>query len=192
MIELDACKTRFVALKLHFTSNYDYVKYSGTVRRQAINKNEKWAVSKICKKYENEDAVFSFFLSTMLDMYGRNGKIETYIGHYASPDAFDNFDKNIGWWKSLSDNFRKDVPNIFDAISIKESENHPQIFVKYLDKEANFNTLVAIVLALPKVIEYWRTHSADTILFGEYLNFFDKYVSLVPVEKRKKIKEKIL
>ena len=63
----DAYKT-YLALKRHFTSDYDYFKYNGKVRagvESFLKRNDRFFFRKLAKKYDDKELV-DFFVSNFI------------------------------------------------------------------------------------------------------------------------------
>lgn len=191
MITPERTKQIFVALRLHFTGSYDYIKYQGKTRA-TLKPAETWAVEKIAFKFHNEDTVRDFFVANMIDSFVKTGKIGSFINAYANKDATDIYDKSTNWYNA-SYNLTSDL-NKFDDIkdmTVCVDGNHPKIFQSVLDGEISIFTMACVMMFMsPRIDTYWNKNCDDTVLFGGYIHFLRKYVPLIPKDIEK-IKETI-
>lgn len=185
-ISAERAKQIFLALRLHFTSNYDYIKYHGKVKTNPIQQKEEWVYNRILRKCITEESVRDFFVANMVYSFLKSGKIETFINHYATKESFEIYNAWSAWWNAsynlLSD--LKKFDSIKSMIEISNGE-HPKIFDAIMEDNCSINTMASIVIVRKKLIEYWTKNCNDTILFGSYLKFIEKYVPLISKDKQK-------
>lgn len=188
MISPERTKEIFLALKLHFTGSYDYVKYGGRIRAQ-LKPNEQWAVGRIAKKFREEEKVRDFFVANMIEDYIRDGKINGFVNTYSTKDAVAVYDQWAAWWNAYAYQFKADIgkfESIKEMIEIRDGD-HPKVFQQFIEGKVHFNTLACLMMGLKTLPDYW-SKCDDTILFGEYLKILKKYCSLID-KNRKKINE---
>jgi hypothetical protein len=190
---LEKIKEMFMALKLHFTSKYDFVKYHGRTRASKVQARERYALERIARKFTDEDQLKNFFVANMANSFLTKGKVDTFIGNYATKEAVEIMDVADNWWNATSYNLATDLrtlSNLNDDGKIGETircvgGDHPQIFTQYLDGKISFNTIVCVVIWRPVFLTYWEKNCEDTILFGSYINFLKKYIPLISKDKQK-------
>jgi hypothetical protein len=191
MISPERTKQIFVALRLHFTGSYDYIKYQGKTRA-GLKPAETWAVEKIAYKFQNENTVRDFFVANMIDSYVKSGKIVGFIGSYANKEATEIYEKSTNWYNAsynLTSDLKK-FDSLKDAVLCIDG-NHPKIFQYVLDGEISIFTMACVMLQMgDHIVRYWNKNCDDTVLFGGYIQFLKKYVPLIPKDSEK-IKETI-
>lgn len=191
MISPERTKEIFLALKLHFTGSYDFVKYGGKIKAQ-LKPNEQWAINRIVKKYKEEDKVRDFFIANMIHDFTKTGKINGFINNYSTTEAVEIYDAWAAWWNAFSYQLKSDLnkfENVKDMVEIKDGD-HPKIFTEFVGGNVNFNTLACLMLGIRTLPEYW-SKCDDTILFGGYVKILKKYAALINRDKEK-IKTAIL
>lgn len=143
------------ALKLHFTTDYDFLKYKGKVNYtpSQFNKNKhRFVYEKLCKKYSEED-LLKFFIANFL----QNETV--WVQDLLSQEAYENFVNFNKKQQSLSYIFENDLINIFGE------ENHTKIFKS---NSSDFPLLLTKLLR--------NEVSAETvIIMNEFLNFIPKW-----------------
>jgi len=185
MISPERTKEIFLALKLHFTGSYDYVKYAGKIKAP-VKPPEQWALGRIAKKYKDEEKVRDFFIANMTYDYITNGKINGFVNSYNSAGAVDTYDAWQAWWTAFSYKLKSDMAqfeSVKNAIEIVDGE-HPKVFTMFLEAKVNFNTLACLMMSIKGLSTYWEKCD-DSILFGGYLKLLKKYVPLLDQDKEK-------
>ena len=72
MNEFDACQL-YMALKLHFTTKYDYFKYNGKTKLtvpQFNKRKDKYQFVRLARKYSHEELVEYFCANLTIDVKG--------------------------------------------------------------------------------------------------------------------------
>ncbi len=193
MIAFEKIKEMFLALKLHFTSKYDFVKYQGRTRAQQVLPREKWAIERIARKYQHVDDLKNFFVANMANSFLTKGKVDTFINNYSTKEAAEYFEQSENWWNATSYNLTTDLRKLSNVSSTGKfgetlrcvDREHPIIFTQYIDGNISFNTIVCMIIWRPALISYWISACDDTILFGSYMKFLEKYIPLISRDKQK-------
>ena len=170
----------YLALKKHFTSNYDFIKYNGKVKASQDsfeNRKDKYHFYKLSKR---EDAK-NFILANMLHDPG------LWIGNLFNEDA----DQIYNDWKkkqeSLSYYFKQDINKLdddFDSNLISDDGQHPKLLRLYLSKQINIETLI-MINEVTKVFDYWDKKLVDKILWPDIKNKCIKYKPFLSFDKTK-------
>ena len=144
------------ALHLHFTTNYDFIKYNGKVnisKDAFLNKKEKYTFYALSRKYSLEQAKY-FFISNLIE------KPKLWWGELNSPESDEIYKK---WQKrneSLTYNFEQDIIFLFDNVK-------------------SLNDLFAVKDGqdpiLLKVIYHQDICIETFIILNQFINFFDKW-----------------
>mgnify|MGYP000282246571 FL=1 len=151
----------FLALKKHFTSNYDFFKYNGKVKASLYsfeNRNDKFHFYKLSKKPEAKNLI----LANMLE----NPKI--WIGDLLEDKCLDIYKQWEKKQQSLGYVFRNDLSKLdFDdpkADLRVQNGQHPRLLKLHINGEVEIETLI-ILNDLAKFFSYWEEKISDTILF---------------------------
>lgn len=143
------------ALKLHFTTDYDFIKYKGKVNYSVsqFDKNKhKFVYDKLARKYSDDD-LLKFFLANFLV----NDTV--WVQDLLSQEAYENFVNFNKRQQSLSYIFENDLINIFN------DENHKKIFKS---NSSDFPLLLTKLLRN-------EVSSETVIIMNEFLNFIPKW-----------------
>ena len=163
----------FIAIRLHFSSDYDFFKYSGKTKQIS---DEKLRIRKdydhfrrLERKYEDLE---HFIVANII------AKNSNWIGDLIHPRAEKNY---IEWKyriqnlpKIVSDNLKKCSSDLF---SLKNA-THPELYKKYLASEITTETMI-VLENIFKYIEVWDKKIQDPILWPEHSRFFRKYEPFV-------------
>lgn len=140
----------YLAVKLHFTTKYDYIQYGGKVNatlESFTKRKDRYFFHKLSKKY-GENEILDFFIANfatdskgwvgnLLDKDGR----DVYLDYKKRKDAFDYHFK--------SDCIR--IRNDFDARGISFDDGilvhggqHPRLLQLFLQKKLGIQTLIIL------------------------------------------------
>jgi hypothetical protein len=178
----DAYKT-YLALKQHFTSSYDYIKYNGKVKANIesfLKRNDKFFFRKLQKKYSKDELV-EFFVSNFI--VGGNNWIGSLISK-ESEDNYANWRKNT---ESITYNYHNDLRWLSDYCSennvscnhlvLVENNNHPILLRLLLQNKISLETLIILDQILG-FVRYWDA-KIDDIIWDEKKKLFNNYKSFV-------------
>jgi hypothetical protein len=173
----DAYKT-YLALKRHFSSDYDYFKYNGKVRANVesfLKRKDKFFFRKLAKKYDNEELV-KFFVSNFVIS-------DNWIGNLVSQESEENYVQFKKRMESLSYHFRNELYFLFDycrnrdldfnKLLLVEDGNHPLLLKLLLQKKVDIETVI-IMDSVLKFIRYWNV-KLDDIVWEEKARLISKY-----------------
>jgi len=180
--------TRYLALKLHFTTDYDYFRYGGKTRAMTNESFEKrkdtFFFRKIERRY-NDQELTDFFVSNFVD----NNKTK-WIGELSNVNA----EKTYANWKkriqSLSYMFEQDLLIAKEKLRTANpaelwepvAGGHPEILKLYLGKKISIETLVAsnvVLNYLPK----WDREIKDSIIWPDVSKSIRKYSPFIHINK---------
>lgn len=165
----------YKALKLHFSSDYDFIKYKGKVKYSVMqyqNNKHKYVYEKLSRKYSDTD-IKKFFIANLL----QNERI--WIHELLAQEAHDNFVQFNKKHQSLSYVFENDLLNIFSV------ENHQEIFkcdkgdfplllTKVLRGEVCMETLI-IMDRFMEFVPRWESRICDTYIWPSVKTKLLKY-----------------
>ena len=193
----DAYKT-YLALKQHFTSDYDYFKYNGKVRAKSesfLKRNDKFFFRKLQKKYSKDELV-EFFVSNFI-VGGNN-----WIGNLISKESEDNY---ANWRKSsesITYNFHNDLRWLSDYCSkndisandliVVNRNDHPILLKLFLQNKITTETVIILDSVLG-FVRYWNA-KIDDIIWDEKKKLLNNYKSFVryDIDKCKQLTKETL
>jgi|TARA_A100001388_G_scaffold258286_2_gene224715 hypothetical protein len=190
----DAYKT-YLALKRHFTSDYDYFKYNGKVRagvESFLKRNDKFFFRKLAKKYDDKELV-DFFVSNFIVS-------DNWIGNLISQESEDNYVRFKKRRESLSYHFDNELHWLVDycrsrdlelnKLLLVEDNNHPLLLKLLLQKKISIETII-IMDSVLKFLKHWD-NNLDDIVWEEKKRLivkYNKFLTYDPFVYRKKLKE---
>ena len=192
----DAYKV-YLALKQHFTSNYDYFKYNGKVRageESFLKRNDRFFFRKLSKKYDKEE---------LIEFYVSNFIISNYcVVNLVSQESEDNYVQFKKRRESLSYHFDNELRWLVDycrdrdlelnKLLLVEDGNHPLLLKLLLQKKISIETIIIMDDVL-KFIRYWNAR-LDDIVWEEKKQLISNYRQFLNYDKfsyRKKLKETV-
>ena len=180
--------TRYLALKLHFTTEYDYFRYGGKTRAMTNESFEKrkdtFFFRKIERRY-NDQELTDFFVSNFVD----NNKTK-WIGELSNIDA----EKTYANWKKRIQSFSymfeqdlliaKDKLHTANPSELWESVSgaHPEILKLYLGKKISIETLIGSNIVL-NYLPKWDREIKDTIIWPDVSKSIRKYSPFIHMNK---------
>ena len=176
----------FHALKLHFTSKYDYVKYSGktnVTKDQFMLRKDKFQFYKLSRKYKR-DELFGFFVANMLV----NPKI--WVGDLLSEDAESEYKVWQKTQQSLSYVFEQDIHRLFDSVNNPEEllkvvdGQYPLLYNLYLHDKVKKETIL-ILNDFMNFMPMWKKKVEDDILFPDFTKSCEKYKPFFSYDEQK-------
>jgi len=184
----------YLALKQHFTGDYDFFKYSGNVKANTnsfLKRKDRFFFRKLSKKYERNELINYFVSNFILS--------DTWIGNLLSQESENNY---VEWKKrneSLSYVFRSDLLTIHDYCGIRHvpyndlllvQQGHPPLLKLLLQKKITLESFI-ILDDILHFTRYWNKELND-IVWEETRMRANKYKSFVKfnkMEMRKIVKE---
>ncbi len=177
---INAYKT-YLAIKQHFTSNYDYQKYNGKVRateESFLKRRDKFFFKKLEKKYSKQELEM-YFVSNFINNSNK------WIGNLLSQDSekvFLDYKKNQ---QSLSYTFKSQMEFLRDT-KLKNKifevkDGHPILFKYYLQGKITLQTLLILNDEI-NFIPYWTSKMNDIVWENEFKKI-SKYRSFFEYDK---------
>jgi hypothetical protein len=173
------------ALKLHFTTDYDFNKYKGKVKytpAQFDKNSHKYVYEKLAKKFSDED-LKKFFIANFL----QNENV--WVQDLLSQEAYEIFVKFNTKSQSLSYVFEGELISIFGEENHKllfksNSDDLPLLLTKLLRNEVSPETILIMnefLHFLPK----WETNIKDEFVWPKVKLKLFKYRSFLEYDKSK-------
>lgn len=175
------CYKAYSALKLHFTSDYNYFQYNGNLKlkQESFEKrNDKVFFAKVAKHTDP----LNFLMVNILD----NPK--AWIRNIAyNPDAETKYSSWLKRKQSLAYSFKEDLKKLdpdFDKNLLVKSNSHPLIVSKYLGGDISLET-ISIIASITGCIKYWDKVMADDPVWDEISRKIKKYVPFLNIDAAK-------
>ena len=175
------CYKAYSALKLHFTTDYNYKAYNGAVRLKQESferRNDKVFFAKVAK---HPDALNFLMVNILHDP-------KAWIRNIAySKEAEDRY---RDWQKkrqSLAYIFKEDLKKLdgsFDENLRTITNQHPPIVVKYLAGDISLETL-CVICSITGCIKHWDKKMADDPVWDELSRRVKKYNSFLEFDSSK-------
>lgn len=165
----------FTALKLHFTTDYDFFRYNGKTRaisESALTTHKAYHHFRRLERRYSKD-LEGFIVSNMV--YNE----VKWPGDLVTPEA----EKIYRDWKKVSEslkyNIRQELMFIAEDARMyheifKSDGGHPKLLKYYLGKKISIETLIAMNEALG-FVPYWTKNIRDTIVWPDVLRLMGKY-----------------
>jgi len=179
MNEFDACQL-YMALKLHFTTKYDYFKYNGKTKLtvpQFNKRKDKYQFVRLARKYSH-DEFLEYCCANLI-----RGK--QWIGDFSR----DNWLEHKRVIQSLEYNYKNDLEKLltngekFDILFECGQGSHPRLLKQYLGKKISLETMVI----LEKILQYkrhWDKAIKETYILQDISKRLDKYAPFVNIDVR--------
>ena len=175
----------YVAMKMHFTSDYDYFKYNGKIKADLASfetRKDKYQFYKMSKKKD----WFNYILSNLVAE-------EMWIGNMLTSEGEQ---RHLDWMKrtqSLAYHFARDIGQLRDDFNdnfIVEDNSHPFALKLYLRKTISLETLI-ILDSLAGIFKHWNKKLANDPMWKEVGTLASKYRKFISFDHQK-MKEIIL
>jgi hypothetical protein len=174
------------ALKLHFTTKYDFVKYSGKTsvsKDSFMLRKDKFSFYKISRKYNRED-MFGFFVANLLE------KPTLWAGELLSEDAESVYKVWLKTQQSLSYIFEQNLSYMLDEIESPEEllkvvdGQYPILYNMHLMNKVSLET-VMILDDIMNFMPMWSKKIEDDIIFPDFVKRCQKYKPFLNYDKVK-------
>ncbi len=168
----------YVALKLHFTSEYDYFRYNGKTSvtlKSFNNRKDKYHFKRLAKKYE-DSTIREYFVANLVNNKQWVGDMD--IATYSQWQART---------QSIEYIFQNDAENLltnssnFDIIFNSDKGNHPKLVKAYLGKKISLETLIIF----EKLLHYRKRFDKeikDVIIWPNVSKLIEKYEPFIEAD----------
>ena len=169
----------YLAVKNHFTSDYDYHKYGGrvTAKLESFTKrSDRYFFHKLSKRY-NERDILDYFVSNFAVNSSK------WIGNVINNEGAENYTKFRKYKESFEYNFRNDCVAIrndldnkslsFNAGFLVDSGQHPRVLRLLLRKKIHLQTAIILdsILSFSKV---WDKEITEKVVWPKIKHTFKK------------------
>ena len=169
---------KYVALKLHFTSKYDYFRYNGktSVTLKSFNeRKDKFHFKRLSKKYD-DPTIIDYFIANIVNnnQWVGNMDVATYSEWSSRIQSIEYIFNNDA---------EKLLTNItdFDIIFNCDKGNHPKLVKAYLGKKISLETLVIF----EKILQYRKRFDKEIkeqIIWPKVSQLIKKYEPFVEAD----------
>jgi hypothetical protein len=167
-----------MALKLHFTTDYDFFKYGGKSRsiseQSFAKRKDSFFFRRIERKY-TDDELTEFFVSNFVSNGGK-----TWVGDLTSINA----EKIYAEWRKNKESFTylfvedlkflKDYDTDVQKLFIVENNSHPQLMKLLLGKKIKIETIIAMNRVLG-FLSKWDEQIKETFIWPDISRIIKKY-----------------
>lgn len=177
----------YTALKLHFTTSYNFVKYNGKVNSATVKSFEtnkgKFFFYKLSRKYKQEE-FFGFLVANFLN----DPKI--WVGNLLN-ETCEETHKN--WQKvqqSLSYVFEQDLNRLMDLVDNPDDllkvvdHQWPMLYTLYKQSTVHLETII-ILNDIMNFIPMWTKKVDDDVIFPDFVKICEKYKPFINYDKVK-------
>lgn len=177
--------SRYQALKLHFTSDYDFVKYGGKIRTISqetfLKRKDQYLFRKLERKY-SDDELTNFFVANFVSKAGVR-----WVGEMNGPESEKVY---LNWLKRMeafSYFLKQELQYIEDNVEkprmvLATNGEHPQLLRLYLGGKVSAETIISFDKVID-TLDTWNRIITDTIVWPEVYRQLSKYKPFVPVDK---------
>ena len=166
----------YLAMRLHFSSDYDFFRYHGKSRtsEHAFNKRkDKYSFHKLSREYDEQKLIN---LLAVLFCH----KDSVYVGDMFGPTAETMLKEDAEWKASWKSNFLSDLEKAGDfASAIKSVDGeYPALLTLAFQKDISYNTLAMLETNLG-TLTAWNNKLSDDFIWESYYKKLKKYAPFV-------------
>ena len=160
----------YLAVKLHFTSNYNYFDYDGKVNCKLetfTKRNDRYFFHKLSKKY-GKDEILDFFVSNFCE----NDK--KWVGNLLQNDGRETYLNYKKVKDDFSYHFRNDFTNIVNDFSNKRISfddgfrcsggQHPRLLRLLIQRRTSFQSLIVLDQIL-SFVKNWNKEIKERVVW---------------------------
>ena len=175
------------ALKLHFETNYDAVKYnfkSNVTPQSFFKRKDKYFFAKLAMKYNGQ--LKDFYISQFINT-------EKYIGDMMDKPAEENYARYKRIKESIHRVFSVDINILneqekqFDSLFKSENGQVPLVVKLWMQEEISLETIV-ILNSMFGFIDRESQNISDTIMWPDIKRIIEKYTPFVYYNRNKCMK----
>lgn len=176
----------YQGLKLHFTGNYDFVKYNGktnVTKDQFMMRKDKYTFYKLSRQYKR-DELFGFYVANLL----KNPKI--WVGELLTEDANSEYVLWLKMQQMLSYAFEQQLDYIFDKVDKPDDllkvvdGEYPLLYNEYLQDKVSIETMI-ILDDILNFFPMWQKKIDDDLIFPDFVFKCKKYKPFLHYDKPK-------
>ena len=171
---------KYLAMKKHFTSEYDYHRYNGKIRA-SFDKFRTRNDAYFFEKLSNKDNPEQLMLANMIV------KPNVWIREIIEQEGEDRY---VDWQRkidSLSRVFKSDLNLLddnFQANFTSVNGGHPFILTMYMQKKITLETFT-ILATVANIFPYWDKEVVDKIIASDIIRLSRKYKPFLEIDEKK-------
>lgn len=165
----------FHAVRLHFTTNFDYFTYNGKakVSEETFNlRKDKYSFHKLARMYSSEELPYVVAIN-----FVKSDK-NFWISSMFQDSSDRNYKEWLKWQQARTYNFSNDLEklstaNYKDLVTCKDGQ-FPELLNFVFQEEISYDTLVILDYFI-KLMDVWNTKIEDDFIWKEFYKKFNKY-----------------
>jgi len=171
--------TFYLALKQHFTTNYDYFKYRGKVTATVDSfeiRKDKFQFYKLSKKKDYQSLILANFVSD-------KGKM--WVGDLLSSEAEHIYNEWLKRKQSLGYHFKNELSFLkddFDSNFVVTDGQHPYLLERFLQGKISLETLIIFDDCLG-IFKHWNKKISLQIIWNDVYYKACKYKPFLQYER---------
>ena len=176
---------KYQALKLHFTSDYDFIKYGGKVRKISdesfLKRKDQFLFRKLERKYDDNELT-DFFVANFVSQAGVR-----WVGEMSGPESEKVYKAWKGRMETFSYHLKQDLEYIKDNGDWKQCmtcvDTHPALMKMYLGGKIKAETIIAFDVFTGDMLDKWNALIDDPIIWPEVYRQLSKYRPFVRIDR---------
>lgn len=170
----------YLALKKHFTTEYDFFRYNGKVKASSDafeNRKDKFFFYKLSKRSDAKEYILANIAYNP----------EIWIGDMIGDKGESIYHEWKKVHQSLLYTFQQDINILdedFDSNLLSKDGQHPKLIKAYLSKKICPETLI-MINEVTGVFNYWDKKLVDKVLWPDIKKRWTKYRPFLAVDKNK-------
>ena len=176
---------KYQALKLHFTSDYDFIKYGGKVRKISdesfLKRKDQFLFRKLERKYDDNELT-DFFVANFISQAGVR-----WVGEMSGPESEKVYNSWKGRMETFSYHLKQDLEYIKDNGDWKQCMTcvgeHPALLKMYLGGKIKAETIIAFDIFTGDMLDKWNALIDDPIIWPEVYRQLSKYRPFVRIDR---------
>jgi hypothetical protein len=181
---------KYLAIKLHFTTDYDYFKYGGKSRSASPSSFEKrkdvFFFRKIERRYSDEELTDYFVANFVSKSTGR------WIGELSSIQSEKTYDQWKKMIESFSYLFKQDMEKIkdnsqftnpSDMWTVDNSNMHPEVLRLFLGNKVSLESMVGANRVL-KFVSLWDRTITENFIWPDISKNIKKYDVFLKIDEK--------
>lgn len=173
------CFVTYLALKRHFTSSYDFIKYNGKVNVK-IETFEKRKDKYNFYKLSRQQDPFGILLSSLFN------NPECWIGDMFSEEANKNYLSMRKRFESLKYIFSEDLDKLYpihESLSISNGDQHPKALKLYNRGEISPETLIVLDI-IGGIFSIWDKKITEPYMWKDIKFKLNKLAPFLTIDKK--------
>ena len=175
---------RYQALRLHFTTDYDFIKYGGKIRQISaesfMKRKDTFFFQRLERRYKDEELT-DYFVANFVSRSGVK-----WIGELSGIES----EKVYAAWRKRIESFsyqlKQELMDIecdsLEELLMPNNGNHPPLLRLYLGNKISIETVLAFDIALG-ILKLWDAKIEDEIVWSDISRQLHNYRPFLNVDK---------